>query len=460
MRAARTQDTGPAAVVERPPPKRAASSEFQALYATAIGQFDRGAWDEALQTIRSALKLKFDSPEGWCLRGRLLMRLNQPEDALRSFHSALALQPDLTEALAGRASVLNRMDRPAEALVTLDRLLALKPGDADAWNDRGSVLVAMSRFDEALKSFERALAIEPDLLQAMSNRAVILYELRRLDEALSVCDAVLALKSDHAVCWNNRGNVLLALTRYEDAIESYDKALRLEPRLEPAKQNRELALMELKQLARCPPGYLRGLFDEFPTDYDERMVNTLYYRAHTHLRTLADRVLRGRVSGMRILDLGVGTGLVGDVFKDLTASGGRLDGVDLSPRMIEAAGKRGIYDQLIVGDIETVLQAFERSYHLILAADTMIYFGDLAPTFAGVAKRLFPGGNFIFAVERGDWADWEQTASRRFRHSDSYLRMTAADAGLEFVDSMACVLRCQGDEPVEGLAVALGKPIA
>jgi predicted TPR repeat methyltransferase len=126
--------------------------------------------------------------------------------------------------------------------------------------------------------------------------------------------------------------------------------------------------------------------------------------------------------------------------------------------MIEAAGRRGIYDQLILGDIETVLQAFERSYDLILAADTMIYFGDLAPTLSGAFKRLRPGGFYLFAVERLEGESWEQTESRRFRHSESYLRAAAADAGLVFADSMSCVLRRQGNEPVQGLTVALRKP--
>ena len=459
MQAETGKETGILTVaVQRHHAVRQPLSDFETQYGIAVAQFGSGLLEEALQTIRGALKLKFDSPEGWCLRGRLLVRLNQPEDALRSFNSALALQPDLIDALSGRASVLNRMDRRAESLVTLDRLLALEPRDADAWNNRGSVLVAMGRLDEALQSFERALAIEPDLIEAQSNRAVILYESRRFDEALAACDAILQRKSDHAVCWNNRGNALLAMERYEDAVESYEKALSIDPRLAPAKQNRDMALFELKQLQRCPPGYLRGLFDEFSSAYDETMVNTLNYKAHTHLRTLADRVLRGAGAGMRILDLGVGTGLVGDVFKDWTATGGRLDGVDLSPRMIEAASQRGIYHQLILGDIETVLHAFERSYHLILAADTMIYFGDLAAVFTGVAKRLFPGGHYIFAVERGDWADWEQTQARRFQHSESYLRTAAQEAGLECIACVTCVLRYQAGEPVEGLTVALRKP--
>ncbi|HXJ01897.1 MAG TPA: tetratricopeptide repeat protein [Micropepsaceae bacterium] len=432
--------------------------DFEVLYALGMAHLQSGRLEEALENIKRALKLKFDFPDGWCIHGRLLMRLNRPEEALRSFNSALSLKPDFTDALASRASALAQLNRPAEALVTFNQLLALRPGDADGWNNRGGVLVSLLRLEDALESFDRALALQPDFVEALSNRAAMLRELNRLDEALAACDATLRLKPDHAVSWNNRGNTLVALARYEEAVASYDKALALDRSLTPAADNRDLALLELKRVKRCPPGYLRNLFDEFSSDYDETMLETLGYRAHLHLRALADRVLPRFPAGRRILDLGSGTGLVGEVFKDL-AAGGRLDGVDLSPRMIEAAQQRAIYDDLILGDIETVLAAFERSYDLILAADTMIYFGDLEPTLTNVFKRLIPGGFYIFAIERKDCHGWEQTDTRRFRHSEAYLRNAAAHAGLAFAASIPCVLRRQQNEPVPGLAVALQKPL-
>jgi predicted TPR repeat methyltransferase len=189
------------------------------------------------------------------------------------------------------------------------------------------------------------------------------------------------------------------------------------------------------------------------------MLEKLQYRAHLHLRELADRVLPRLTPPWRILDLGCGTGLVGDTFKDLTV-GGHLDGLDIAPRMIDAARARGIYDDLILGDLETELYAPGPSYELILAADTMIYLGDLAPAFLGVAKRLEPEGFYVFAVESTADGEWQQTPSNRFRHSTTYLKAEAERAGLVFVDSMECTLRNEAGTPVAGLAVALQKPRA
>ena len=94
----------------------------------------------------------------------------------------------------------------------------------------------------------------------------------------------------------------------------------------------------------------------------------------------------------------------------------------------------------------------------MLAADTMIYIGDLWPTLSGVAKRLDPEGFYIFAVESKEGEGWEQTPMHRFRHSQSYLRGEAEKAGLIFVDTMDCVLRYESSVPVAGFTVALQKP--
>jgi predicted TPR repeat methyltransferase len=346
-----------------------------------------------------------------------------------------------------------------QAQQILGNAMKLNPGFAEGWCARGLVLLQLRRPERALGCFDQALALKPDFLDALSSRATALLELNRHGEAIAGFDRVVAMHPEHAISWNNRGNALAAMRRLDEAIPSYDRALALMPDLAQARENRDNALFELKRASRCPPGYMRNLFDNFAPHYDETMLAKLGYAAHRHLRELADRILPRERAPWNILDLGSGTGLVGEAFKDL-AAGGRLDGIDLAPRMIEAARARGIYDDLILGDIETVLAGSGPSYGLVLAADTMIYIGDAEPTFRGVAARLQPSGFYLFAVESKEGEGWEQTPMHRFRHSESYLRGLAHDVGLDFVDIMGCALRNEAANPVPGFAVALQKPAA
>jgi predicted TPR repeat methyltransferase len=486
---------------------------FDALTALAMLYFHAGQFEQAQYLMAEAVKLDPLFLDGLCVRGVALANLKRFPDALACFERALAMRPDFVDALSNHGTTLMEMGRTEEALAELDRALAIDPMHAVSWNNRGNALVRLSRFAEAVESYERALSAYPDFPDARQNRlyalgelhrdgpdfadvlcaqgaemmrqqrwdgaltrfdqaitvkpdsaeahlgrGTVLLEMKRPADALESFDAALAIEPQHPIGWNNRGNALAAMKRFEEAVACYERALSAQPDFHQAADNRDSALFELKRGTRCPPGYMRNLFDNFAPHYDATMLEKLGYRAHLHLRELAERVLPRRSPPWRMLDLGCGTGLVGDAFKDL-APGGRLDGIDIAPRMLDAAKTRGIYDELILGDLENFLAEPGLSYDLILAADTMIYLGDLSTTLLGVARRLELGGFYLFAVESKEGDGWEQTPMNRFRHSESYLRDEAMRAGLTVVEMMDCVLRQEARDPVKGFAVALRKPL-
>jgi predicted TPR repeat methyltransferase len=347
--------------------------------------------------------------------------------------------------------------RYADAEQHLSAAVAVEPRLTQGWIQLSVAIYNLGRGNEAIACLDRAIGLNPDDIESLTNRAVMLFEMGRIPQAQASCETALAFKPDFVPALINRGNVYSAQKQYEQALSAYSAALSEEPDNAAARENHEHALFALGRTPRCPPSYMRRLFDSFSETYDRHMLEVLNYHAHIHLRDLANKVLKDKKSALRILDLGSGTGLVGETFKDL-AQGGRLDGIDLSPKMNEEAGKRGIYDELILGDLEPYLASPGTPYDLMLAADTMIYLGDLAPTFGGAAHRLVPGGYFIFAVEAKDGDGWEKTADNRYAHSLSYIQDEAKRQGLEFVESTNCILRTQDRAPIAGFAVALRKP--
>ena len=356
-----------------------------------------GRLTEGEQLLAEALKHKPLFAEGWRARGLMLMHLGHAEESLKCLDAALALDPRLDGARTARGEVLVHLTSFTDRLIAADQALARDPNDALRWNSRGSLLASTGRMREALASFDRALSIQPDFAEAIFNRATLLLETRDLNGAVQSFDALLAVDPAHAVGWNNRGNALAQLECFEEAVISYGRALAIRPDFAEAKENREFALFALGRNVRSPAKYMRGLFDEFSSHYDDTMLQKLEYRAHLHVRALANRVLPHAAS-WHILDVGCGTGLAGSLFHDL-ADGGRLDGIDISPRMLDGARAKGIYNDLIQGDLETVLSEPGPQYDLIISSDTMTYFGDLATVFAGIEKRLRPGGFYLFASE-------------------------------------------------------------
>ncbi len=157
-----------------------------------------------------------------------------------------------------------------------------------------------------------------------------------------------------------------------------------------------------------------------------------------------------------ILDLGCGTGLCGPLLRPIA---GTLCGVDLSPAMIEKAKARGVYDRLEVCDLVQALRKMPRSFDLLVAADVLIYFGDMMPTFEAAAEALRPGGLFAFTVESGNVDRYElEQKTRRYVHSKSYLQRLASMFGFKEESFEEIVIRMNAGVPVAGYLVLLRLP--
>jgi predicted TPR repeat methyltransferase len=162
---------------------------------------------------------------------------------------------------------------------------------------------------------------------------------------------------------------------------------------------------------------------------------------------------------LAVLDLGCGTGLCGLRFRGWAHT---LIGVDISPNMLARARERGIYDELILGDLLPPLQASEGRFDLIVASDVLFYVGDLEPVLRAVHQALRPGGRFAFTVElpaksEGE-PDYRLLPLGHFVHSRPYLRQVTAAAQLQEVRANEVTFPREDGESVPGLVVVLARP--
>jgi predicted TPR repeat methyltransferase len=293
-------------------------------------------------------------------------------------------------------------------------------------------LIKAGEVEAALAEAREAVSLNPDLPETLVVLGEALLAAENLPAAIAELQRALRQDPTHAEAR------FLAGRAWAEAGEA-ERARDIFASLDPATQGLDAwkARVEaMQRAARSDPGYVRHLFDQFSADYDMRMRDQLCYAAPEILRELAGMVMHGR-ERLDVLDLGCGTGLAGAAFRPMAA---RLDGVDLSPAMIEKARAKKIYDRLEVGDIETALGAPGPVYDLIIAADTLVYLGDLAGVFHGARARLKPDGYFLFTVEAGN-ADFELGPKRRWRHSEAYLRRAAAETGLQVMGLVAAARR-------------------
>ncbi len=125
--------------------------------------------------------------------------------------------------------------------------------------------------------------------------------------------------------------------------------------------------------------------------------------------------------------------------------------------MINAAKVRGVYDELILGDMMPLLRERPGSFDLILGGDLFLYVGELDALFNAVAAALRPAGLFACSIESSDGQDVLLRPTRRFSHSLDYVRRLARAAGLSERSAREVILRKDGGTPIPGWIVILQK---
>ena len=91
-----------------------------------------------------------------------------------------------------------------------------------------------------------------------------------------------------------------------------------------------------------------------------------------------------------------------------------------------------------------------------MAADVLIYLGDLAPLFAAV-RATMDRGVFCFSVETlaDDDSDFQLQPSLRYAHSEAYLQRLAAAHGFTLLAAQHGAVREEQRRPIAGLFVYL-----
>ena len=202
-----------------------------------------------------------------------------------------------------------------------------------------------------------------------------------------------------------------------------------------------------------PRAYVARLFDDYAPRFDRHLLRDLAYRGPALIAAAIDIAAPGR-RFVRALDLGCGTGLAG---APLRARVERLEGVDLSPAMLAKARERGLYNALEAANIVDHLRRFGAAFDLIVAADALVYCGDLKPVFAATAAALVPGGLFAFTLESFTGEGYRLGETMRFAHARAYVEASAAAAPLSPVIVEAAATRREKGADVPGLAAVFAR---
>lgn len=416
----------------------------------------QGRLEAADELYRRILGAAPDHPDAWNFRGAVVARLGRLAEAETLIRRAIDLDLNYADAHNNLGNVLQQQDRIEEATSSYERALALNPELADAHNNLGNALVRQRRYEEAVARCQRALVLRPDMADAHVNLGRAYEALDRMPEALTEYRQAVLLRPYHFNTYYRMGALLYGWNRVDEAADVYRKWLSLDPD-SPVARHLLAACTGREVPARASDDMVRILFAGFADSFDE-VLTRLEYRAPALVAQFATEMIGPPAARLDILDAGCGTGLCGEHFKPFAR---RLVGVDLSMQMLERAAMRRLYDDLILGELTAYVGAAVANWDLIISADTLVYFGDLAPVMAAAERGLRPGGHLVFTLESASEAEaplgFRINPHGRYSHTEAYVRAVLAAAGLTPRRVTAVHLRLERKKPVEGLLVVAAR---
>ncbi|WP_440113843.1 tetratricopeptide repeat protein [Acidovorax sp. BL-A-41-H1] len=414
---------------------------------------DQGQLTEAADVLNKARAQIPNDPRVYMMAGVMSEKAGNVAGAFQLMRTGLELAPNWAPGIVVLAQLQARQGQLAEAKENAATALQL---DAESGMVRdGAIDVAHHMMDVnlAVSLLQDGLKLQPTNAKWRLLLANDLSHLERYDEALALWDGLIAESPHDEKALTGRMHTLLAAGRLNEAAAMTATLLALDP------ANAVYAYYDARAKGQTPthqPAELnRKLFDTAAHIFDQQLVQGLRYQ-------LPEQIARKLVAlhpdkKIRLLDLGCGTGLLGARLGKLD---GRLDGVDVSPKMLEQASRLKLYDSLKEADLhDTLRQAEAESYDVIAALEVCVYVGDLTEAVPAAWRVLAPGGRLIFSCEIGpeDGPDlFLNPTTERYVHKRSHVEGVCRAAGFS-VDSENTVLRYQKGQPVHGFVITAQK---
>jgi len=418
------------------PPKQQLNSLLE-LYQT-------GRYVDAEKLSISITKEFPKHPFPWKVFGAILEQTGRINESLVVCQKSTQLDPQDAEAHNNLGNILKKLGRLEEAEASYTQAITLKPNLAEAHNNLGVLLKKLGRLKEAEASFRQAITLKPDFTKAHNNLGNTLKELGRLEEAETSYRQAIILKPDYAEAHINFGNTLKKLGRLEEAEASYRKAIASKPDYSEAKHL--LAALIGKTTNSAPRKYVETLYNNYAMNFEHILVNKLEYK----IPNLITKMIVAQNSNIQlgsVLDLGCGTGLIGDEIRKYCSN---LEGIDLSKSMLEKASAKNIYDKLQHEDIVEYLSTKNLDFNYFISCDVFVYVGELSEIFKLIKSRNKSKGKFVFSTEHTDRDGFFLEKSGKYSHSKKYIESLCNEFGYKLSHFETANLRKEKDKFIIG----------
>ncbi len=363
--------------------------QFASLYQDSIELLNIfGSTNLALQNFKraitnfnKAIKLNSNIPTIYYNLGLAYHHIGNMDDAILNYKKAIDIKPDYDEALNNMGMSLEEKGDIVGAIDKYNKVLAINPKHAGAYYNLGNVFYSKDNLVLAIENFNRAIDIEPDYSDA----------------------------------YFNLGNALNKQGKLKEAIETFKRAFLIEP--DNKKVQHILASLIGEKTETAPREYVENLFDGYAKNFETSLVDKLQYKIPKLIRDILIKLNDNKTLGS-VLDLGCGTGLLGPEIKNHCS---KLQGIDLSKKMLAIANQKNVYEKLSQFDIVEYLSTMPLEFDYYIALDVFIYVGKLTEIFRLIKSRNKKPGYLVFSTEHTEKDGYHLLKTGRYSHSKSYI---------------------------------------
>lgn len=395
--------------------------EADALHQESIILMTENRRQEAMETLSRVIALKPDHALSYIRRGELALMMERHDMAAEDSHAALRLNPQNGQAWKLQALIASYQKNHSGAIDALQHAIRLNPNSVELWRMLGNELQLSNQPREAAQAFQQALGRDPEDAYSLNILPALLMGLGHTGEARAYLEKALQQFPDNPV-----------LNHFKSFFD----------------QN--------STVERASDEYVQSVFDGYADIFDTHLQQSLQYNTPSLIAQCLQRVLKlsdEQTAAFSLLDLGCGTGLGAAALEAFTR---HRVGVDLSPKMIEKARARNLYNHLAVSDLVPYLASAGEAFDIVAAMDVFVYIGNLNPIFDVARRVMKPGSRFAFSIEEEREASengYTLRSSGRFAHTKAYLHALAGRYGYEIELMESAVIRYEAGKPLDGCIV-------
>lgn len=413
-----------------------------------------GLLTEAMNAYLTALQIEPERQHLLKDLGAIQLARGLPSLALDYLERAIALKhkdPDCHYFLGEAYRLLKELELSAAQYFLAVKLYRSHTLDAATMIKVGRSLGFLRRHEAATNFLREAAIAAPEMPGAHFELACIYRASENEAEEIESLRRTLELAPRHTGALRAYAKLMASHNKLEKSAWAFRRLSQIYP--EDASIRHMLSAYTQENVKGATDEvYVKDIFDHYADSFENHLVEGLGYRAPQLMRALYEP--HRKSDKLAIIDLGCGTGLCGPLFKDIAS---QLVGVDLSQGMLKEAHKKAVYDRLMLSELTSALEEEYQTQNLLIAADVMIYVGDLNPVFKAAHQALQDGGQLLFSIEIMENGDYTLAENGRYRHSYTYIEALAIQHGLHIIAQQTSTLRTESRKPVEGELYLLEK---